>query len=120
MARVFKDADAPLAPLEGKRVAVIGYGNQGRAWAQNLRDSGLDVRVGTVADASRKQAEADGFQQREIPDAVADADVVCLLIPDEVMGDAVESSIAPAIKAGAAVCFASGYAVAFDEVKLPD
>src|SRR5438132_10917922 len=114
MTRVFHDTDAPLDAVTGKRIAVIGYGNQGRAWAENLRDSGLDVRVGTVADSSRKQAEADGFQAREIPDAVADADVVCLLVPDEVMGDAIASSVAPAIKADAAVCFASGYAVSFD------
>src|SRR6266566_3470275 len=85
MTRVFHDTDAPLDAVMGKRIAIIGYGNQGRAWAQNLRDSGLDVRVGTVADSSRKEAEADGFQAHEIPHAVADADVICLLIPDEVI-----------------------------------
>ena len=120
MTRIFHDADAPTEPLTGKRVAVIGYGNQGRAWALNLRDSGMDVRVGTVADASRKEAEADGFPAHEVPDAVREADVVCLLIPDEVMGEAVASNVAPALKQGAAVCFASGYAVAFDEVTLPE
>jgi ketol-acid reductoisomerase len=120
MTRVFHDTDAPLDAVTGKRIAIIGYGNQGRAWAQNLRDSGLDVRVGTMADSSRKEAEADGFHAHEIPDAVKDADVVCLLIPDEVMGEAVPSSITPVIEPGAAVCFASGYAVAFDEVMLPD
>ena len=120
MARIFHDEDAPSDALTAKAVAVIGYGNQGRSWAQNLRDSGIDVRVGTLADSSRAQAEADGFPAYEIADAVADADVVCLLIPDEVMGDAVAANVIPSLKAGAAVCFASGYAVAFDEVKLPD
>ena len=120
MTRIFHDADAPLDPIAGKKIAIVGYGNQGKAWAQNLRDSGLDVRVGTVADTSRAQAEADGFPAHEIPDAVGDADVVCLLIPDEVMGDVVASAVGPALKQDAAVCFASGYAVAFDEVKLPD
>src|SRR5438552_4070888 len=116
MTRVFHDKDAPLDPVTGKRIAIIGYGNQGRAWALNLRDSGLDVRVGTVADASRKAAEEDGFPALDVADAVRDADVVCLLIPDEVMGEAVSAHIAAALNPGAAVCFASGYAVAFDEV----
>lgn len=120
MAKIFHDSDAPLTPLEGKRIAVIGYGNQGRAWALNLRDSKVDVLVGTVADASRRAAEEDGFEAHEVTDAVRAADVVCLLIPDEVMGEAVSAHIGDALKPGAAVCFASGYAVAFDEVKLPD
>jgi len=120
MARIFHDEDAPHGALAGKRVAVIGYGNQGRAWAQNLRDSGVDVVVGTVADSSRAEAQTDAFTAHEVREAVSNADVVCLLIPDEVMGDAVASSVAPSLKPGAAVCFASGYAVAFDEVKLPD
>src|SRR6185436_15422356 len=102
------------------RVAVIGYGNQGRAWALNLRDSGTDVIVGTVADASRKAAAEDGFEAHEVPDAVRAADVVCLLIPDAVMGEAVAAHVGSALKPGAAVVFASGYAVAFDEVSLPD
>jgi ketol-acid reductoisomerase len=120
MAKIFHDADAPLTPLHGRRVAVIGYGNQGRAWALNLRDSKIDVLVGTVADASRRAAEEDGFEAHEVADAVRVADVVCLLIPDEVMAEAVAAHIADALKPGAAVIFASGYAVAFDEVKLPD
>jgi len=120
MARIFHDEDAPLDAVTGKTIAVIGYGNQGRSWAQNIRDAGLDVRVGTLADTSRAQAESDGFAAHAISDAVAEADVVCLLIPDEVMGDAVSTSVAPTLKADAAVCFASGYAVAFDEVTLPD
>ena len=120
MARIFRDVDAPLDPLKGKRVAVVGYGNQGRAWALNLRDSGIDVVVGSVADDSRRAAEEDGFGAHEVAGAVADADVVCLLIPDEVMGEVVRDTIRPALRPGATLCFASGYAVAFDEVGLPD
>ena len=120
MARIFHDEDAPLTALENKRVAVVGYGNQGRAWALNLRDSGVDVVVGTVADASRRAAEEDSFEAHEVAAAIRDADVVCLLIPDEVMGEAVAANIGTALKPGAAVVFASGYAVAFDEVSLPD
>ncbi len=120
MARIFHDTDASLDPLRGKRIAVVGYGNQGRSWALNLRDSGLDVVVGTIADSSQKAAADDGFPAHPIADAVGGAEVVCLLIPDEVMGDAVADHIRPALKPGAAVCFASGYAVAFGEVDLPD
>lgn len=120
MAKIFHDQDAPLSALDGKRVAVVGYGNQGRAWALNLRDSGIDVVVGTVADASRKAAKEDGFEAHEVAEAVGAADVVCLLIPDEVMGEAVAAHVGPALKPGSAVVFASGYAVAFDEVSLPD
>jgi ketol-acid reductoisomerase len=120
MARIFHDQDAPLDALEGKRVAVIGYGNQGRAWALNLRDSGIDVVVGTVADASRRAAADDDFEAHEVADAVGGADVVCLLIPDEVMGEAVAAHVGAALKPGSAVVFASGYAVAFEEVMLPD
>ncbi|MFN2543202.1 MAG: NAD(P)-binding domain-containing protein [Actinomycetota bacterium] len=119
MARVFRDADAPLTPLEAKRVAVIGYGNQGRAWAQNLRDSGVDVRVGTIGDASRDTAAGDGFDAHEVEEAARQADVVCLLIPDEVMGEVVAGRVGPALSPGDALCFASGYAVAFGEVEVP-
>ena len=119
MTRIFRDADAPLEPLSGRKVAVIGYGNQGSAWATNLRDSGVDVLVGTVADSSRRAAADDGFPAHEVPDAVAEADAVCLLIPDEVMGDVFREKIEPALRPGAAVCFASGYAVAFGEVTVP-
>jgi ketol-acid reductoisomerase len=119
MTRVFHDADAPLDPLRGVPVAVVGYGNQGRSWALNLRDSGLEVRVGTVADASRERALADGFDARTIGEAVAGAGVVCLLVPDEAMGEVVAGEVRPALAAGAACCFASGYAVAFGEVDLP-
>ncbi len=120
MARIFHDADAPLEPLTGKRVAVIGYGNQGRSWALNLRDSGVDVVVGTIADTSQQAAAADGFPAHPLAEAVEGADVVCLLIPDEVMGEAFAAHVRGSLKPGAAICFASGYAVAYGEVDLPD
>ena len=120
MPRVFHDDDAPIDPLLGRTIAVVGYGNQGRAWALNLRDSKLDAVVGTIGDDSRDTAVADGFESYEVPDAVAQADVVCLLIPDEVMDEAVETNVRPHLKPDATVCFASGYCVAFNQVKLPD
>jgi ketol-acid reductoisomerase len=113
---VYHDSDADLAALEGQRIAVIGYGNQGRAQALNMRDSGLDVLIGTIADASRHKAKRDGFPALDIADAVRLADVVFLLIPDEVMPDVYEREVAANLKPGAALVFASGYNVAFGHI----
>jgi len=84
MTKIYREADAELSALAGRTVAVVGYGNQGRSWALNLRDSGLAPRVCVRADASREQARADGFDAAEIADASA-ADVACLLVPDDVI-----------------------------------
>src|SRR2546429_8046092 len=84
MTTILHDGDADVAALSGASVAVVGYGNQGRSWALNLRDSGLDVSVCVRADASRDQAVADGFTAGEIADASA-AEVVCVLVPDDVI-----------------------------------
>src|SRR3989442_12024870 len=84
MSVIVREGDADLAALEGRRVAVVGYGNQGRSWALNLRDSGLDVSVCVRADASREQAAADGFTPAELA-AAGDAEVVCVLVPDDVI-----------------------------------
>jgi ketol-acid reductoisomerase len=118
-ARVYHDSDADLSVLDGQRIAVIGYGNQGRAQALNLRDSRLDVIIGTIADASRRRAETDGFRVLDVGNATAAADVVFLLIPDEVMADVFERDIAPHLKPGAALVFASGYNVAFGHIVPP-
>ena len=108
MTTIFHDEDGDLAALDSQRVAVVGYGNQGRSWALNLRDSGLHVGVCVRADASREQAEEDGFDAADLESA-SEADVVCVLIPD----DAVPSlPIAP--RDDALTVVASGYTLAFD------
>src|SRR5271157_6539691 len=84
MTKVYYESDADLSVLDGQRVAVVGYGNQGRSWALNLRDSGIDVVVCVRADPSRDTAEADGFATSDL-DGANDVDVVCLLIPDDVI-----------------------------------
>jgi ketol-acid reductoisomerase len=84
MTTIYREADADLALLRDQAVAVVGYGNQGRSWAQNLRDSGCDVRVCVRADATREQARADGFEPADVDTASA-APVVCLLVPDDVI-----------------------------------
>ena len=84
MTTILHDEDADLDVLTGSTVAVVGYGNQGRSWALNLRDGGLDVRVCVRADASREQAVADGFSAHEL-EAASDAEVVCVLVPDDII-----------------------------------
>ena len=84
MTTIWHEGDGDLAALEGASVAVVGYGNQGRSWALNLRDSGLPVTVCVRADASRDQAEADGFAAADLAGA-SEHDVVCVLIPDDVI-----------------------------------
>jgi ketol-acid reductoisomerase len=105
---IFHDDDADVAALAGARVAVVGYGNQGRSWALNLRDSGLDVSVCVRADASRDQAVSDGFKAGELADA-ASADVVCVLVPDDVI-----PSLPLDRPDDGLTILASGYTLAFD------
>lgn len=113
MTVIYHDTDADLGALAGERVAVVGYGNQGRSQALNLRDSGVDVVVGSIGDASRARALEEGFEALPIADAVAAATVVMLLVPDEVMPEVYARDVAPALGAGGCVSFASGYNVAF-------
>lgn len=111
--RVFHAGDASPEPAIGERVAVVGYGNQGRAQALNLRDSGCTVVVGNRDDAYRERARQDGFQVRKVENAVAESTVVLMLIPDEILADVYREAVAPYLQPGAMVVFASGYAVAF-------
>jgi ketol-acid reductoisomerase len=113
MTTIYRDDDADLAALAGARVAVVGYGNQGRSWALNLRDSGLDVFVSVRADESREQARRDGFTVSELEDASA-ADVVCVLIPDDAI-----PSLPLKPSARALTVLASGYTYAFDRFAPP-
>ena len=82
MTRFFYEDSAELASIDGQTLAIVGYGNQGRPWALNLRDSGLDPRVCVRRDDTREQAQADGFTVGDISDA-SEADIVCILVPDD-------------------------------------
>jgi ketol-acid reductoisomerase len=107
MTRIFHEADATLDALDGADVAVVGYGNQGRSWALNLRDSGVAVRVCVRSDPSRDAAVADGFTTDEVADA-SSADVVCVLVPDDVI-----PSLGVERPADGCTIVASGYTPAF-------
>jgi len=116
--RVFRSGDATPGALAGEAVAVLGYGNLGRTAALNLRDSGVKVRIGNREDAYAEQARAEGFEVVAIATAAAD-DVVYVLLPDEVIPAVFDGEIAPALRAGSAIAFGSGYSLAFGLVTPP-
>ncbi|MDD9815133.1 MAG: ketol-acid reductoisomerase [Gammaproteobacteria bacterium] len=116
--KVFYDKDADLSIIQNKVVAVIGYGSQGHAHANNLNDSGVEVVVGLRADSpSRGKAEKAGLAVAAVPEAVARADVVMVLAPDEKQPALFESDIAPHLAPGAALAFAHGFSVHFGFIK---
>jgi len=118
--RVYHDADADLGELMGLRVAVLGYGNQGRSQALNLRDSGVDLLVGAPEDGSRARAAGDGFAPVSLAEAAERGDWLLLLLPDEELPELFEADIRPRVAAGNGLVFASGYAVAFGSIPVPE
>jgi ketol-acid reductoisomerase len=132
MARLYFDSDGDLARLQGKVVSVIGYGNQGRAQALNMRDSGVAVVVGNTRDAYFDKAVADGFAVDDIPTAVQKADYHLLLLADEIMPQVFDKDICPYLpkavtsrnapgrgKPGQAIVVSSGYNVTYGFLKYP-
>jgi ketol-acid reductoisomerase len=115
---VYYDKDADLSLIQGKKVAIIGYGSQGHAHANNLKDSGVSVVVGLRAgSASAAKATNAGLEVQEITDAVAGADVVMVLAPDEHQARLYRDQIAPHIKQGAALAFAHGFNIHFGQIE---
>ncbi len=110
MAELFYEDDADLSIIQGRKVAVIGYGSQGHAHALSLRDSGVDVRVG-LADGSKSKAkaEAEGLRVVDPATAAAEADVIMMLVPDHVARKVYAESVEPNLKAGDALFFAHGF-----------
>ena len=117
--RILRDEDADLGPLLDKKVAIVGYGNQGRAQALNLRDSGVEVIVGSIADAAAEQAEKDGFPVRAIGEACGAADAIALLVPDEVQRDVYGGEVEPRLREGHILDFAHGYNIHFGLIRPP-
>ncbi len=114
---VYYDKDADLSIIKGMKVAIIGYGSQGNAHANNLKDSGVDVTVGLRSgSASAAKAEASGLTVKSVPEAVAAADLVMILTPDEFQSQLYKNEVEPSLKEGATLAFAHGFAIHYNQV----
>src|SRR5699024_5259739 len=119
MAKVLYEKDINKEVLQGKKIAIIGYGSQGHAHALNLRDSGFDVVIGIRPGGSQQKAADDGFTTLDVAEAVKDADIVMNLLPDEAQAKVYENEIKDNLKEGAALAFAHGFNVHFSQIVPP-
>lgn len=120
MAQLFYDSDADLSLLDGKTVAIIGYGSQGHAHALNLKDSGVNVVVGLYAGSrSAEKARADGLEVLSVAEAAERADWIMVLLPDETQKAVYDAEIAPHLKPGKVLSFAHGFNIRFELIKPP-
>ncbi len=116
--RIFYDKDADLSLIKARKVAIVGYGSQGHAHALNLKESGVRVTVAVRKDgASWNKAVKAGLEAKDIADAVRDADLVMILLPDENHGEVYRESIEPNIKKGAALAFAHGFNIHYGQIQ---
>nr|WP_290665409.1 ketol-acid reductoisomerase [Ardenticatena sp.] len=121
MATIYYDQDADIERLEGRKVAVLGYGSQGHAHALNLRDSGVDVRVGLYEGSrSWQKAEADGLRVLPVAQAVAEADIVMVLIPDTKQPAVYQRDIKPHLQPGNTLMFAHGFNIRYGQIVPPE
>ncbi len=121
MAEMFYDDNADMAVIQGRTVAVIGYGSQGHAHAMNLRDSGVDVRIGLKEGSkSRAKAEAEGFRVLSVADAAAEADLIMILAPDQHQRTIYTESIEPNLQPGDALFFAHGFNIRYGYITAPE
>ncbi len=120
MAVIYYEKDAPIDPLKGKKVAVIGYGSQGHAHAQNLRDSGIEVAIAELEGTDNfNLAREHGFVPSDIPTSIADAALIIITLPDEIQARIYESNIAPSLKAGQTIGFCHGFNIHFKYIVPP-
>jgi len=120
MTKIYYDKDADLALLKNKTIAIVGYGSQGHAHAQNLRDSGLTVIVGQrPGGANYDLAKSHGFEPMSAEEAAKRADMINILLPDELQGDVYRTSIRPNLKPGALLMCSHGFNVHFGQVEAP-
>lgn len=119
MVKILHDNDADLSVLSGKTVAVIGYGSQGSAQALCMRDSGVNVIIGSIKDASYDKAASEGFKVMSISDAAEQADVIHILLPDEFHGPVYHNDIKKHLKAGKALSCSHGFNIVYKEIVPP-
>ncbi|MGM9967996.1 ketol-acid reductoisomerase [Rummeliibacillus sp. TYF005] len=119
MAKLYYNQDINEKVLEGKKIAIIGYGSQGHAHAQNLKESGFDVRVGIRPGKSAEKAKNDGLDVKSVAEAAKEADVIMILLPDEKQKAVYEAEIAPGLEAGNALVFAHGFNIHYKQIVPP-
>ncbi len=119
MAKIYYEQDADLNALKGKTIAVIGFGNQGRNQALNLKDSGIKVIIGARSEKTKAQAKADGFEAYDAKEAAAKADIIQILIQDDLQGSLYKNDVLPGLKAGKAIMFSHGFNIHFGQIVPP-
>jgi ketol-acid reductoisomerase len=120
MAKTYHDSDADLSLIQSKKVAIIGYGSQGHAHALNLKDSGVDVRIGLHSGSkSAQRARAAGLEVLSVGDAAKWADVIMMLVPDQTAADIYAESVAPHLTAGKTLMFAHGFNIRYGTIDPP-
>ncbi len=120
-ATIWYEKDADLSVFDGKKVAILGYGSQGHAHALNLRDSGVDVVVGLrPTSKSVEYAKEQGLEVKPVGEAVAEADVVMILLPDQYQAKVYKEEVEPNLKPGAALAFAHGFNIHYGYIKAPE
>lgn len=117
---MYYDVDADLKNLKGKRIAIIGYGSQGHAQAQNLKDSGLDVIIGLRKGRSWDQAVKDGFEVLKVKEASNEAHIIQILLPDERQPRVYREEIEPSLKDGDALSFSHGFNIHYNQIVPPE
>jgi ketol-acid reductoisomerase len=121
MSKMYWESDANKQALAGKKIAVLGYGSQGRAQALNLRDSGVNVVLGLrPGSPTWKQAEGDGWKPESAVDAVKSSDIVCFLVPDLAQGQLYKDVVAPNLKPGAMLLFSHGFNIHYKQIEPPE
>lgn len=121
MTKVYYEVDADLSLIQGTKVAVIGYGSQGHAHALNLKDSGVDVRVGLYEGSkSKAKAEADGLKVTSVAQAAKEADLIMILLPDEKHATVYNAEIKPHLTKGKTLAVAHGFSLHFNQIKAPE
>ncbi|HIJ60912.1 MAG TPA: ketol-acid reductoisomerase [Nitrospirae bacterium] len=116
MVKIYYDQDADLSVLKGKKIVIMGYGSQGHAHANNLKDSGMDVTIGIRKGSGWKKAEEAGFKVMLPSDAAKIADLIMILLPDEFQGEIFRNEIGPNMKKGAFLSFAHGFNIHFGQI----
>ncbi len=118
--KIYYDKDCDLSIIKSKKVAMIGFGSQGHAHAENLRDSGVEVVVGLKeGGASWKKAKAKGFEVKSVKEAAKEGDVIMILLPDEIQKEVFENEIRDNLKEGDAIAFGHGFNIHFGQIKPP-